>query len=41
MDAKLYVQVLEDELMASLGYYRDTPDKMVFQQDNNPKTPVN
>lgn len=37
MDADLYVQILEDNLMASLKDYRKTPAIVIFQQDNDPK----
>ena len=37
MDADLYVQILKDELQASLEYYNKSPGDIIFQQDNDPK----
>ena len=37
MDANLYVSILEDALQDSLEYWDQTPDDIVFQQDNDPK----
>lgn len=37
MDADLYVSILEDELMASLEYYGENIEDIIFQQDNDPK----
>jgi hypothetical protein len=37
MDAALYVNILEDELLQTLEYYRLDRDKIIFQQDNDSK----
>ena len=37
MDGELYVDILEDELQASLEYYAKEPQDVIFQQDNDPK----
>ena len=37
IDADLYVQILEDELQASLEYHNKSPGDIIFQQDNDPK----
>ncbi len=37
MDADLYVQILEDELLQSLEYHGKDVEDVVFQQDNDPK----
>jgi Transposase/DDE superfamily endonuclease len=37
MDAELYVQILEDELLQSIGYYGKDMEDIIFQQDNDPK----
>jgi len=37
MDADLYTQILKGELMETINYYDFDQDKMVFQQDNDPK----
>ncbi|KAJ8502217.1 hypothetical protein ONZ51_g5 [Trametes cubensis] len=37
MDANLYVSILEDALQDSLEYWGQTPNDIVFQQDNDPK----
>ena len=37
MDADLYVQILEDELQASLEYHNKSPGDIILQQDNDPK----
>ena len=37
MDTNLYVSILEDALQDSLEYWGQTPDDIVFQQDNDPK----
>ena len=37
MDAELYTQIIEDELVNSLEYYGLKVDDIIFQQDNNPK----
>ena len=37
MDANLYVSILEDGLQKSLQYWGKNPEKVVFQQDNDPK----
>ena len=37
MDGALYVQILEDELQASIGFFNKTKDDIIFQQDNDPK----
>ena len=36
-DANLYVQILEDELQDSIRYFHKNPQKLIFQQDNDPK----
>lgn len=37
MDADLYVEILDDELLQSLAYYGKDVDDVIFQQDNDPK----
>jgi hypothetical protein len=37
MDADLYVQILEEDLQASIQHYGKTADDIIFQQDNDPK----
>ena len=37
MDGDLYIQILEDDLTASLDFYGLTPTDIIFQQDNDPK----
>ena len=37
LDAKLYTHILDDELLQSLEYYQLEVDKIIFQQDNDPK----
>ena len=37
MDAELYCQILRDELMTTLEFYDLDVDKVIFQQDNDPK----
>src|SRR6266550_3398768 len=37
MDGQLYVDILEDELQASLDYYGKEAEDVIFQQDNDPK----
>jgi transposase len=37
MDGQLYVDILEDDLQASLEYYGKEPEDVIFQQDNDPK----
>lgn len=37
MDAELYCNILEDELMNSMTYYEMEKAKTLFQQDNDPK----
>ena len=37
MDADLYVQILEDELQASLEYHSKSPGDIIFKQDNDLK----
>ena len=37
MDAKLYTQIMEDELQETLEYYGKNPKNIIFQQDNDPK----
>ena len=37
MDGDLYVQIMEEDLKASMDYYGKSPEDVVFQQDNNPK----
>ncbi|KAG8799833.1 hypothetical protein FRC16_004275, partial [Serendipita sp. 398] len=37
MDGDLYINILEDELQASLEYYGKTQEDVIFQQDNDPK----
>ena len=37
MDAPLYCQILEDELLNSIEYYGLEKDHLIFQQDNDPK----
>ena len=37
MDAGLYVDILEEELQQSIGYFEKDPQQVIFQQDNDPK----
>ena len=37
MNAELYTCILEDEFVQSLEYYGMEVDKVIFQQDNDPK----
>jgi transposase len=37
MDADLYTQIMEDELLKSLEYYSKDKEDILFQQDNDPK----
>jgi len=37
MDADLYCQILEDDMLGSLEEWGVTRDKIIFQQDNDPK----
>jgi hypothetical protein len=37
MDADLYVQILEDDLQASIKFYDKNAEDIIFQQDNDPK----
>ena len=37
MDGDLYVQILDDDLQASIDFYNKTKDDIIFQQDNDPK----
>jgi len=37
MNAELYTCILEDEFLQSLEYYGMEVDKVIFQQDNDPK----
>ena len=37
MDKELYCQILEDDLQESIDYYNLDRDKLIFQQDNDPK----
>jgi len=37
MNAELYTHILEDEFLQSLEYYEMEVDKVIFQQDNDPK----
>ena len=37
MDAQLYMHILDDEFLRTLEYYRLDVDKIIFQQDNDPK----
>jgi transposase len=37
MDAQLYTHILEDESLGTLEYYGLEADKIIFQQDNDPK----
>ena len=37
LDAELYANILEDEFLATLKYYRLEKGKIIFQQDNDPK----
>ena len=37
MDGELYVQILDDDLQASLQHYNKSPDDIIFQQDNDSK----
>jgi transposase len=37
MDAALYKEILEDEFLGTVEYYGMEKDKIIFQQDNDPK----
>jgi len=37
MDAELYTHILEEEFLQSLEYYGMDVNKIIFQQDNDPK----
>ena len=37
MDANLYVEILQDNLMETLQQINKTPREVIFQQDNDPK----
>jgi transposase len=37
MDSNLYVQILDDDLQASLDYYHKSASDIIFQQDNDSK----
>ena len=37
MDGDLYVKIMEEDLMASIEYYGQSPEDVIFQQDNDPK----
>ena len=37
MDADLYCEILEDNLLETLRYYNKSPHDAIFQQDNDPK----
>lgn len=37
MDQYLYLSILEDELAKTIDYYSLDPEKIIFQQDNDPK----
>ena len=37
MDANLYTEILEDDLLRTLEYYNKNPGEIEFQQDNDPK----
>lgn len=37
MNAKLYTEILKDDLQETLHYYGKKPQDIIFQQDNDPK----
>jgi hypothetical protein len=37
MDGELYMNILEEDLQASLTHYNKSPEDIIFQQDNDPK----
>ena len=37
MDAQLYTDILDDYLLQTIKYYKLDRDKIIFQQDNDPK----
>ena len=37
MDANLYIEILQDDLMETLWQINKTPGEVIFQQDNDPK----
>jgi hypothetical protein len=37
LDADLYCEILKDELMKTIDYYNLDKEKVIFQQDNDPK----
>ena len=37
LDAKLYCNILDDELKQTIDYYKMDEEKLIFQHDNDPK----
>jgi len=37
MDSKLYLEILQDELMKSIKYFKFSEENCIFMQDNDPK----
>lgn len=37
MNAKLYCNILQDELQQTIEWYDLDPEKLIFQHDNDPK----
>ncbi len=37
MDGDLYINILDEDLQASINYYNKSPSDIIFQQDNDPK----
>ena len=33
MDVDLYVKIMEEDIMASIDYYGQSPEDVIFQQD--------
>ena len=41
MDAKLYTEIMEDELQETLNYYGINPQNIIFNRIMTPNTPLN
>ena len=37
IDATLYIQILEEDLLETFNYYEYDINNIIFQHDNNPK----
>ena len=40
IDGDFYVKIIKEDLMASIEYYGQSPEDVIFQQDNDPKHTV-